>query len=289
MSFADLERGDSGEASLTETLAHPRSDNAEFRQLASRVGLHVFRIDANVSTLRQVDARLRGATDLMHGGQAELTRQFNDLSEQTRSIAKQATEDVKALLAYPLPSTQVSPERLAQSKLQREFQEALAAFQDVQTSGMRKEQADLLHARSLTDGHAPWRQEEEARTATAEPPAIHGTEQVQTQVQQGLSAAELEYHESLIAEREADIREIETGVQELNEIFRDLGHIVREQGEMIDNIEYNVGNIATHAQGADRELIDAHAYQRRSGQRALCLTMIVALVVALVLVAVRAC
>lgn len=196
-------------------------------------------------------------------------------------------------MAFPLPDgRRVSPERLTQAKLQREFQDALTAFQEVQKSGMRKEQEDLAQARSLTDGRPTKRTPElppdSADNSTA-PPIIHGTEQAQIQVQSSLSAAELEYHESLIAERESEIREIETGVQELNEIFRDLGHIVHEQGEMIDNIEYNIGNIANHAHGADRELLHAHAYQRRAGRRTLCLTMIVALVVALVLVAVSTC
>lgn len=92
----------------------------------------------------------------------------------------------------------------------------------------------------------------------------------------------------MIAEREAEIREIESGVQELNEIFRDLGHIVQEQGDMIDNIEYNITSIASNTESADRELLSAHAYQRRAGRRMLCLTLIVGFVIAIVILAVRA-
>ena len=44
---------------------------------------------------------------------------------------------------------------------------------------------------------------------------------------------ELEFQETLIAEREAEIREIESGIHELNDIFRDLGTIVSEQGGLI--------------------------------------------------------
>ena len=66
-------------------------------------------------------------------------------------------------------------------------------------------------------------------------PEHDGTvEQRQAQIfQTQLSPAELAYQESLIQEREAEIREIETGIHELHEIFRDLGTIVLEQGEMI--------------------------------------------------------
>lgn len=48
-----------------------------------------------------------------------------------------------------------------------------------------------------------------------------------------VSAQELEFQETMIAEREAEIREIETGIHELNDIFRDLGTIVTEQGGLI--------------------------------------------------------
>lgn len=40
---------------------------------------------------------------------------------------------------------------------------------------------------------------------------------------------EIEYNETLISEREGEIRGIEQGITELNEIFRDLGMLVNEQ------------------------------------------------------------
>jgi t-SNARE complex subunit (syntaxin) len=50
---------------------------------------------------------------------------------------------------------------------------------------------------------------------------------------QTLSPADLAFQESLVQEREHEIREIETGIHELNEIFRDLGTLVIEQGGML--------------------------------------------------------
>jgi hypothetical protein len=66
-------------------------------------------------------------------------------------------------------------------------------------------------------------------------PEHDGTvEQRQAQIfQTQLSPAELAHQETLIQEREAEIREIETGIHELHEIFRDLGTIVQEQGDML--------------------------------------------------------
>lgn len=52
-------------------------------------------------------------------------------------------------------------------------------------------------------------------------------------LQNQLSPQELVFQESLIQEREEEIREIETGIHELSEIFRDLGTLVQEQGGML--------------------------------------------------------
>ena len=52
-------------------------------------------------------------------------------------------------------------------------------------------------------------------------------------LQQSLSPHELAYQESLIQERETEIREIETGIHELHGIFRSLGTLVQEQGGML--------------------------------------------------------
>lgn len=52
-------------------------------------------------------------------------------------------------------------------------------------------------------------------------------------VTRALSPHELAYQESLVQEREIEIREIETGIHELNEVTRDLATIITEQGTMI--------------------------------------------------------
>ena len=51
-----------------------------------------------------------------------------------------------------------------------------------------------------------------------------------------LSPGELAHQESLIQEREDEIREIESGIHELSEIFRDLGTLVTEQGGMLGTL-----------------------------------------------------
>ena len=54
-----------------------------------------------------------------------------------------------------------------------------------------------------------------------------------------------------------------------------------------DNIELNISNVAADTGAASQELTTAAAYQRRAGRRAACLALILAVVVAFVLLAVR--
>lgn len=61
--------------------------------------------------------------------------------------------------------------------------------------------------------------------------------QIQQQEQHHqVAPQEVAFQESMIAEREGEIREIESGIHELNEIFRDLGTIVVEQGGMLGEL-----------------------------------------------------
>lgn len=121
-------------------------------------------------------------------------------------------------------------------------------------------------------------------------PSGTGQQQVQVPlVQQQMALAEqneVDFQEGLIQEREEEIRGIEQGITELNEIFRDLGTMVTEQGVMVDNIEQNVSNAATHTKAADRELITAARYQKGARNRMCCLLLILAIILTVVLLAV---
>lgn len=68
MSFRDLEQGLGGEEptplaprgrTAERDVPSSRAESTEFMRLTEQVGLHVFRINANVSTLQKLDARLR--------------------------------------------------------------------------------------------------------------------------------------------------------------------------------------------------------------------------------------
>jgi t-SNARE complex subunit (syntaxin) len=95
----------------------------------------------------------------------------------------------------------------------------------------------------------------------------------------------VDFQDSLIVEREAEIRNIEQGVTELNELFRDVAHIVNEQGELLDNIHENVENTRTDTRRADLELRSAARHQRQARSKACCLLLILGVILTVIVLA----
>lgn len=100
------------------------------------------------------------------------------------------------------------------------------------------------------------------------------------------SQDEVDFQESLIIERESEIRNIEQSVGELNELFRDVAHMVHEQGEQLDIIAENVEGVRDDTRGADVELRAASRHQRNARNKMCCLLLILAVVLTVVILAV---
>ena len=98
--------------------------------------------------------------------------------------------------------------------------------------------------------------------------------------------SEVDFQESLIIERESEIRQIEQSVGELNELFRDVATMVYEQGEVLDVISDNVQGVREDTRGADVELRKANKYQRNARTKACCLLLILAVVLTVIVLAV---
>ncbi|SAM62325.1 related to PEP12 syntaxin (T-SNARE), vacuolar [Ustilago bromivora] len=311
MSFNDLERGSSsrgggsgggGGGPRKTPLPLYRNEVApslapEFEKLTNKIGIQIFKINSNVTAIQKLislsSSSASSNTSAKAAGQV-WSKRINDLIETTRELIKDATADIKSLCTFPLgPSN--GGAKLTQGKLQRDFQSAAMQFQRVQKEAVATTRAKLEQDKQKERQMLKSRNsqllidtEESERNNNAAGVSQEGGLQAESLdlLPEGPSQADLEYQESLITSREAEIREIESGVQELNEIFRDLGNIVQEQGGMIDNIEFNINSIAENTAGADRELVVAHEYQRKAGRRCICLLLVVGFVVAIVLLAV---
>ena len=171
-------------------------------------------------------------------------------------------------------------QKYTQQKLSREFQASGTEFQSIQRLALEKQRASATAARSGVDPAAD-------RPYTDSPDGQQ--QQQQTQEQDTLRLAsqdEVDFQESLIIERESEIRNIEQSVGELNELFRDVAHIVHEQGGQLDTIDGNVQNVAQDTRHADLELRSANKYQKAARGKACCLLLILAIVLIVVVLAV---
>ncbi|GAC98712.1 hypothetical protein PHSY_006306 [Pseudozyma hubeiensis SY62] len=308
MSFNDLERGSSsrqggsgsgggGSGSRKTPLPLYRDEVSsslppEFEKLTSKIGIQIFKIQSNVTAIQKLIS-LSSSNSSAKAASQDWSKRINDLIETTRELVKDATTDIKQLSTFPLGPANGGA-KLTQGKLQRDFQAAALQFQRVQKEAVAKTRAKLEQDKQKERQMLKSRNSQQLLIDTEEsdragaPGGAEGALQAEELdlLPEGPTQADLEYQESLITSREAEIREIESGVQELNEIFRDLGNIVQEQGGMIDNIEFNINSIADNTAGADRELVVAHEYQRRAGRRCICLLLVVGFVVAIVLLAI---
>jgi t-SNARE complex subunit (syntaxin) len=100
------------------------------------------------------------------------------------------------------------------------------------------------------------------------------------------SQAEVDFQESLIIERESEIRNIEQSVGELNELFRDVAHMVHQQGEQLDFIAETAETVRDDTRGAHVELTSAARYQRNARNKMCCLLLILAVVLTIIILAV---
>lgn len=165
-----------------------------------------------------------------------------------------------------------------QGKLNQEFKASLTEFQALQKQAVEKQQASANAARTAL---------EQERSGAQSGQAGDQQQQQQLQAQPKLAdQSEVDFQESLIIEREAEIRNIEQSVGELNELFRDVAHMVREQEPILDAIDANVTNTRDDTRNADIQLRQASRHQKSARGKACCLLVILVIVLTVVILAI---
>ncbi|RQM07771.1 hypothetical protein DH86_00003057 [Scytalidium sp. 3C] len=225
------------------------ADDPEFSRLSQQLSTKLFTLTGNISRLTNEIALLGTRRDT-----ERVRERVHDLLEETKAGFKEVGEGVKKIQAWE----DVNPaQKYTQQKLARELQNNLQDFQAVQRQALEKERSSAAASRAAL---------EEAQGATAE----EGSGQVggqQTQEQLRLASQdEVDFQDSLIVEREAEIRNT-------------------EQGEQLDSIAQNVDNTRTQVRGADLELRSAARYQRNARSKACCLLLILAVILTIVILA----
>ncbi|CAF9910783.1 MAG: hypothetical protein GOMPHAMPRED_007174 [Gomphillus americanus] len=271
MSFDQLS---STESQPTTTRRHEDPeyrDDPEFSRFAEELSVKLFTLTSNISRLSQQISLLGTKRDT-----ERVRERVHDLLEESRNGFKEAGEGIKRLNAWPdLNASQ----RYTQQRLSREFQSSGSEFQTIQRLTLEKQKSSASTSRqALETGDASG-----LPRYTDDP-----QQQQQTQQQDQLQLApqdEVDFQESLIIERESEIRNIEHSVGELNELFRDVAHMVQEQGGELDRIDANVQNTVTDTRNADLELRSANRYQKQARGKACCLLVILAVVLTIIIVA----
>lgn len=245
------------------------SDDPEFRQFAQELSDKLFTLTTN-------NTRLSKQIELL-GTKREKERvreRVQDLVEETSRGFKEVGEGLKKISTWE----EVGPsQKFAQSKLNREFKASLSEFQVLQRKAIERQRASATAARAALD---------DQQSPTSPTRGGSGAQQQQQQEQLRLASQdEVDFQESLIIERESEIRNIEQSVGELNELFRDVAHMVHEQGSMLDVISENVEHVRDDTRGADIELRTASRHQKASRNKACCLLIILAVVLTIVILA----
>ncbi|KAI9801401.1 MAG: hypothetical protein M1825_003380 [Sarcosagium campestre] len=254
-------------------------DDPDFQSLTQSLSNQLFTLTSNISRLSNQIALLGTKRDT-----ERVRERVHNLLEETRDTFKEVGEGIKRMQAWEDVN---KSQKYTQQKLSREFQASLSEFQTVQRSALEKQRASNTAARS-TLSTSPTSPSQQHHGGFGDQQQQQQEQQSQQQEQEQLRLAsqdEVDFQDSLIVERESEIRNIEQSVGELNELFRDVAHIVGVQGEQLDIISDNVQGVHTDTQGADRELRSASRHQRNARSKACCLLLVLAAVLAVILLA----
>ncbi|KAL8826640.1 MAG: hypothetical protein Q9191_003672, partial [Dirinaria sp. TL-2023a] len=242
-------------------------DDREFDRFAENLSVQLFGLTSSIARLSQQINLLGTKRDT-----ERVRERVSDLLEEARNGFKDVGEKMRKLAAWE----DVNPsQKYTQQKLSREFQASGTEFQSIQRTALEKQRASANAARTAIDAsdtsNLPRYSDEPEHGQQQQQQLLQQPQQEQEQEQEQLHLAsqdEVDFQESLIVEREAEIRNIETSVGELNELFRDVAHIVHEQGAQLDTISGNVQNVAVDTRHADVELRSASRYQKSARAKA---------------------
>jgi len=252
------------------------ADDPEFQSFTTSLSEKLFTLTSSITRLssqisllgtkRETDRVRERVQDLLN----ELSESFKEVGEGLKRVQNWEAEG----------HDELGPgQKYTQGKLQREFSASLTEFQTLQRTALERQRGAAATARAAL--------EQEGGSAQGRGA---GGQQQQLQQQQQVAAladqSAVDFQESLIIEREAEIRNIEQSVGELNDLFRDVAHMVSEQGNTLDVIDANVTQTRDDTRNADQQLRTASRHQRSARGKACCLLLILGIVLMVVLLAV---
>ena len=246
------------------------ADDPEFQALTTTLSDKLFTLTSSISRLNNQISLLgtRRETD-------RVRERVQDLLQETGDSFKDIGEGLKQVSAWE----DLGPsQKYTQGKLNQEFRASLTEFQVLQRQALEKQRASATAARTALE-------QEEAAGSQQQGGGQQQQQQVQQQEPRLADQSDVDFQESLIIERESEIRNIEQSVGELNELFRDVAHMVHEQGQSLDIISDNVTQTRDDTRNADQQLRTASRHQKSARGKACCLLLILVIVLTVIIVA----
>ncbi|KAM0715379.1 hypothetical protein Q7P37_008877 [Cladosporium fusiforme] len=248
------------------------ADDPEFQALTTTLSDKLFTLTNNISRLNNQIALLgtKRETD-------RVRERVQDLLQETGDSFKDIGEGLKRVSNWE----DLGPsQKYTQGKLNQEFRASLTEFQVLQRQALEKQRASATAARTALE------QEDSAhQDGSSGGQQQQQQQQIQQQEPRLADQSEVDFQESLIIERESEIRNIEQSVGELNELFRDVAHMVHEQGQSLDIISDNVTQTRDDTRNADQQLRTASRHQKSARGKACCLLLILVVVLTVIIVA----
>ncbi|KAF3906545.1 Syntaxin-42 [Dactylellina cionopaga] len=100
-------------------------------------------------------------------------------------------------------------------------------------------------------------------------------------------SATLTSNDNAIMQREREITDIANGIIELADIFKELQTMVIDQGTLLDRIDWNVEMMKTNVKAADKELVVASGYQKKTTKRKAILLLVLCIVGVIILLTLK--
>ena len=98
---------------------------------------------------------------------------------------------------------------------------------------------------------------------------------------------QLTSNDAAIMQREREITQIAQGIIELADIFKELQTMIIDQGTILDRIDVNVETALTEVKKADKELIVATGYQKKSVKRKIILFLLLLVIGMIILLTLK--
>eukprot|EP00008_Paramoeba_atlantica_P010238 CAMPEP_0201489574 /NCGR_PEP_ID=MMETSP0151_2-20130828/22887_1 /ASSEMBLY_ACC=CAM_ASM_000257 /TAXON_ID=200890 /ORGANISM="Paramoeba atlantica, Strain 621/1 / CCAP 1560/9" /LENGTH=307 /DNA_ID=CAMNT_0047875207 /DNA_START=79 /DNA_END=1002 /DNA_ORIENTATION=- len=209
----------------------------------------------------------------------QLRVEMNRSIKEAQQMAKNTNQSIRQLTKLATSSAS-KEEKQVEKRLKKEFQEWLKRFQ---TFSKQMVDAKPAAAPAAPEGPMSGYGQMSGPMSDYNPPPQY-TDALLQEEDKKLKQVQLdmEFNESLIADRETEILQIEQSMNELNEIFRDLNTVVHDQQSMIDNIDENISSAHSDVHEGVEELTEAKQIQKKSRFRICLLVCIVVVLICLV-------